>query len=77
MRSDYFRLCYIRKLGGFYVDADEFYAGGDFRPWSSNSRLKVQPLCYDAAADAMVPADVFRRSQDIRRPGSSTSTTTR
>src|SRR5205807_9018057 len=25
MRSDYFRLCYILKRGGFYVDADELY----------------------------------------------------
>src|SRR5216683_5976133 len=29
MRCDYFRLCYIYGHGGFYVDADEIYQGGD------------------------------------------------
>jgi hypothetical protein len=43
MRCDYFRLCYIYRQGGFYVDADEIYQGGDYhslyrdkpsaRPW--------------------------------------------
>jgi hypothetical protein len=63
MRSDYFRLCYIFRLGGFYVDADEVYSGRGLRPWFRDSRLKVQPLCYDSLTERMVPADVFRRSQ--------------
>jgi hypothetical protein len=64
MRSDYFRLCYIFRLGGFYVDADEVYGGRDLRSWFRDSRLKVQPLCYDTLTDRMVPAEVFRRSQN-------------
>lgn len=62
MRSDYFRLCYIFRLGGIYVDADEVHGGSDLPSWFCDRRLKVQPLCYDTLAGAMVPADVFRQS---------------
>jgi hypothetical protein len=64
MRSDYFRLCYIFRLGGFYVDADEVYGGRDLPSWFRDHRLKVQPLCYDTLSGAMVPADVFRQRQN-------------
>lgn len=64
MRSDYFRLCYVFRVGGFYVDADEVYGGRDLPSWFHDDRLKVQPLCYDTLTEAMVPADVFRQSQD-------------
>lgn len=50
MRCDYFRLCYIYKHGGFYVDADEVYQGGDCQPFYRDNRLKIQPLCYDTRA---------------------------
>jgi hypothetical protein len=59
MRSDYFRLCYILRRGGFYVDADEVYRGGDCRPWFHDDRLKIQPLCYDLLTGSMIPAGVF------------------
>jgi hypothetical protein len=62
MRSDYFRLCYIFTLGGFYVDADEVYSGFDFRGWFRDNRLKLQPLCYDTLSDSMVAPDVFVRN---------------
>lgn len=64
MRSDYFRLCYVFSVGGFYVDADEVCSGRDLPSWFFDHRLKVQPLCYDTLTDAMVPADVFRQRQD-------------
>ena len=63
MRCDYFRLCYMLKNGGFYVDADEFYQGGDCDFLLQDDRLKIQPLCYDVASAAMVPYDVFTRER--------------
>jgi hypothetical protein len=63
MRSDYFRLCFVFRRGGFYVDADEVFSGRDVRSWFRDRRLKVQPLCYDTLTDTMVPPDVFRRSR--------------
>ena len=54
MRSDYFRLCYIYKRGGFYVDADDVYEGVDINGWFNDGRLKIQPLCYDTTTDSMV-----------------------
>jgi glycosyl transferase-like sugar-binding protein len=64
MRSDYFRLCYIFTHGGFYVDADEVYRGGDCRSWFRDNRLKVQPLCYDTLTDTMIHAAMFTAKQD-------------
>ena len=59
MRSDYFRLCYIYKNGGFYVDADDVYKGFDITPWFNDSKLKIQSLCYDTSTDLMVKAEDF------------------
>lgn len=59
MRCDYFRLCYILVNGGFYVDADDVYQGTDCMRLFSDTRLKVQALCYDNATDSMVSPDVF------------------
>lgn len=64
MRSDYFRLCYIFRHGGFYVDADEVYQGGDCRSWFLDNRLKIQPLCYDTLNNTMIQTDVFIENQD-------------
>jgi hypothetical protein len=63
MRSDYFRLCYIFKFGGLYVDADDVYKGVGLRSYFHDARLGVQPLCYDLLADGMVPGEVFREPQ--------------
>ncbi len=64
MRSDYFRLCYIFRYGGLYVDADDVYKGVELRSCFDDGRLKVQPLCYDVLSDGMVPAEVFREPQE-------------
>ncbi len=64
MRCDYFRLCFLLARGGFYVDADERYLGASCEELFLNNMLKVQPLCYDLATDAMVPTRVFRRERD-------------
>jgi hypothetical protein len=65
MRSDYFRLCYMYELGGFYVDADEVYQGADCQGLLSDTKLKVQPLCYDALRHSMVePAEFLRNGAD-------------
>ncbi len=64
MRSDYFRLCYIFRYGGLYVDADDVYNGAGLRACFEDARLKVQPLCYDALSDGMVPPEVFREPQE-------------
>ena len=59
MRCDYFRLCYIVTYGGFYIDADEVYQGTKCDHFFHDGRLKVQPLCYDAATGMMVEPDIF------------------
>lgn len=59
MRADYFRLCYIYRYGGFYVDADDVYKGFDITPWFNNGKLKIQPLCYDTSTDLMVNTEKF------------------
>jgi hypothetical protein len=64
MRSDYFRLCYIFRYGGLYVDADDVYEGDGLRSCFDDGRLKVQPLCYDVLSDRMVPSEVFREPQE-------------
>jgi hypothetical protein len=61
MRADFFRLCFVAMQGGFYVDADEFFLGGDCQGLFQDMRLKVQPLCYDNSAGAMVSAKIFTR----------------
>jgi len=61
MRCDYFRLCYMLAHGGFYVDADDVYQGGDCHSWFRDDRLKIQPLCYDNVTGTMVRTDVFIR----------------
>jgi hypothetical protein len=59
MRCDYFRLCFLLQHGGLYVDADEVYLGGLGTELLAGSELKLQPLCYNVAADEMVAAEVF------------------
>ena len=59
MRCDYFRLCYILIHGGFYVDADEVYQGTECARFFYDSRLKVQPLCYDTISGNMISPDLF------------------
>lgn len=71
MRSDYFRLCFLLRHGGLYVDADELYLGGLGPELLTGLELKLQPLCYDVAADEMVDAEVFLeavRSVSRREP---------
>ena len=65
MRCDYFRLCYILIRGGFYVDADEFYQGGDCESLFLDNRLKIQPLCYDTSNGAMVSTNIFTKRENI------------
>ena len=65
MRSDYFRLCFILIRGGFYVDADDVYQGGDYEHWFRDSTLKLQPLCYSTKTDSMVrPTDFTAEPSD-------------
>lgn len=54
MRADYFRLCYLLKNGGFYIDADDVYKGLDIGTYFNDDKLKLQPLCYDISTDSMV-----------------------
>lgn len=48
MRCDYFRLCYIHRLGGLYIDADDVMLG-DVSWLFERATLKIRPLCYDPA----------------------------
>lgn len=52
MRCDYFRLCYIHRLGGLYVDADDVMLG-DVSWVFDGACLKVRPLCYDLSSQTM------------------------
>lgn len=61
MRCDYLRLCFVLAEGGLYVDADDILLGDEWKRVFHNGKLKIQPLCYDIAAGAMVPAaDIWR-----------------
>lgn len=59
MQSDYFRLCYILAEGGCYIDADDAFNGSQIQHLFSDSRLKIQPLCYDITTNSMVPPSIF------------------
>ena len=61
MQSDYFRLCYILVEGGCYIDADDVYDGAQIQHLFSDGRLRIQPLCYDAATNMMVPPSLFTK----------------
>ncbi len=67
MRCDFFRMCYLVALGGFYVDADEEYQGGDCEPLFGDDLLKIQPLCYDGSTDSMIDVNVFAQG-DVWSP---------
>lgn len=54
MRADYFRLCYLYKKGGFYVDADDIYTGDSIDFLFRNNCIKVQTLCHDIVNDKMI-----------------------
>lgn len=62
MQSDFFRLCYVFAEGGCYIDADDVYNGSQIQQLFSDGRLKIQPLCYDAATHMMVPPSIFAKS---------------
>ena len=64
MRCDFFRMCYLVASGGFYVDADEDYQGGDYEPLFDDDLLKIQPLCYDRVTDSMIDVDVFAQGDE-------------
>ncbi len=59
MKSDYFRLCYIKYSGGMYVDSDELYSGLNIDNYFINSKLKLQPLCYDLKSNQMIEKKQF------------------
>ena len=59
MKCDFFRLCFLYKKGGFYVDADEVYTGKDYSELIADGTLKLQPLCYDLVEEKMVDTRIF------------------
>lgn len=71
MRCDYFRLCYLERRGGIYVDADERYTGGLDRDLLVGASLKLQPLCYDVGQGGMIPAGQFLPELNLAGPHSS------
>jgi hypothetical protein len=48
--------------GGFYVDADDVCVATDISWLFEDGRLKLQPLCYDIASNAMVKPSLFLRA---------------
>jgi mannosyltransferase OCH1-like enzyme len=54
MRADYFRLCFMLRVGGLYIDADDEYQGADVESLVSGGLLRLQPLVYDIPSDSMV-----------------------
>ncbi|GGC89151.1 hypothetical protein GCM10007216_19910 [Thalassobacillus devorans] len=68
MRSDYFRLCYLYKNGGFYVDVDDKFNDVCLNFLFENNNLKVSPLCYDLSADQMVEINHFYYNSEEANP---------
>jgi mannosyltransferase OCH1-like enzyme len=61
MRSDYLRMCFILAEGGFYVDTDDVLLGDGWQYVFRDSKLKLQPLCYDIPANGMLKAtDIWK-----------------
>lgn len=61
MRCDYLRMCFVLAEGGLYVDADDVLLGEGWKSLFRDSKLKVQPLCYDISSSKMLPAaDIWR-----------------
>lgn len=59
MRCDYFRLCYLFVLGGFYIDCDELYSNTEIDSLYLDNNLKVQPLCYSIEKDRMIDINEY------------------
>jgi mannosyltransferase OCH1-like enzyme len=66
MRSDYFRLCFLLRKGGLYVDADdELQEPESILPLMNTGLLHLQPLCYRLSTDSMVvPANFVDEVSD-------------
>lgn len=62
MQADYFRYCFIYRMGGIYVDADDEYMGGDLDSGLRGGVLKLHPLCYRVSSDTM--EDPFAQAGD-------------
>ena len=61
MRCDYLRLCVLLTEGGLYVDCDDVLLNDGWARLFDDERLKLQPLCYDITAGAMLQnADIWR-----------------
>ncbi|ESZ61602.1 glycosyltransferase [Mesorhizobium sp. L103C131B0] len=56
MRSDYLRMCVMLAEGGLYVDADDVLVGDGWKQLLLDSKLKLQPLCYDIPTGKMITA---------------------
>jgi hypothetical protein len=66
MRCDYFRLCFVARNGGFYVDAEDVYQGGDFEYLFRDNRLKLQRkrrLARPLVSGTMFDVELFRPSR--------------
>jgi hypothetical protein len=65
MRADYFRLGFMLRVGGLYVDADDRCRGQSIDKALGGSRVRLRALCHDSPTTSMLaPHETARHGEE-------------